>query len=150
MRPQRSGGTVVTPIAVKTLVMCALTVFSVMPRLRAICLFGSPPATSRRTSRSRAVSVEPASGVARVGGARIEGGLAARGGADAAQELFGFGVFEQVAARTGVERAEHLLAIGEPGDDHDLQRRARAQQPARGLDAVHAGHREIDQDHVGS
>ena len=43
----------VTPIASKTFVRCALTVFSEIPSRRAICLFGSPSATSRRTSRSR-------------------------------------------------------------------------------------------------
>ena len=55
-----------------------------------------------------------------MGGAGVQRRLAARGGADAAQQLVRLGVLEQVAARAGVERGEHLDAVAERGQDDDL------------------------------
>ena len=55
----------VTPIWVKTLVRCAFTVRSAMPRVRAICLLASPSATSTSTSFSRPDSTDTGAGRAR-------------------------------------------------------------------------------------
>lgn len=43
--------------------------------------------------------------------ARVEWRLAARRGADRPDELVRLGVLEEVAARAGVKRREHLLTV---------------------------------------
>ena len=103
-----------TPIRWNRFVRWPFTVFSLIPRRRAICLFARPSTTRRSTSRSRAVSsTSPARDAARRRGARRpprgERCLAARGGWIARVDLLGFGVLQEVAHGAGVERADDLV-----------------------------------------
>ena len=108
-------------------VRCALTVFSLMPSRAAICLFGSPSATRAPGPRARAADSSGGRAAlgARAGSTRAarpsgaSGDSPSRGGADAAQQLVGLGVLEQVADGAGVERVEDALAVGEGRQDDD-------------------------------
>src|SRR3954453_15090201 len=76
--------------------------------------------------------------------------LAARGGADAAQQLVGLGVLEQVPDRAGVDGIEDPAAVGERGEHHDAHAGGGRPDAPGGLDPVELRHREVHQRDVGA
>ena len=68
----------------------------------------------------------------------------------ASSEPFARGVLEQEAGRSGAQRAEDVLVEVERGQHEHARPRldAGGGQTRRGLDAVHAGHADVHQDHV--
>ena len=108
------------------------------------------------TSRSRSVSSTAAArGAARGAqhGARrlrVERRLAPRGGADAADQLVGLGVLEQVADGAGVERGEDASRSENDVSTTTCARLGRSRIAARRLDAVEVRHREVHQHDVGA
>jgi hypothetical protein len=79
-----------------------------------------------------------------VRGARGQRRLAPGSGADAADDLVGVGVLEQVAERAGVECAENPVAVGERGQHHDPGRRPRRDQRTGDFDPVELGHLQVE------
>ena len=124
----------------------------------AISAFDWPSATSAKTSRSRSVSSSHPGGGAATPGRRSKRSISRRvtRGASSASppahgraEVSGGSVLEQKAARPGPQRGQHVLVEVE-GRQHDhARRRVELHQPARGLDAVHAGHADVHQADVG-
>ena len=112
------------------LVRWDLTVFSLISSRRAISLFGIPSSSRENTSRSRGET--PSSGSGALFASSND--RAARGSsgeppcrrrADAAHDLVGGRVLQQVADRAGVERARDPPAIGERGEHEHGRRRER-------------------------
>jgi hypothetical protein len=84
------------------------------------------------------------------GHARRQQSVAARHDAHGTAEVVRLHVLEQEAARAGVQRLEHVLVQVEGRqDDHaHLRQLAIRGDPARSLEAVHAGHADVHQDDV--
>ena len=130
-----------------------MTVFSLISSRRAINLFAQPLADERQ-HLALAIGELRGARLAPVGeqlarDLRVERRLAAGGRSDPLDELLRGGVLEQVAERAGIDRPEHLLAIGGGGEDHDPRLRASRDHPPGGLDPVHLRHRQVEQHDVG-
>ena len=149
---------------------CALAVAVLMTRRPAISPLDRPRPTRVRTSRSR--SVTPGSsrggsaGVGRrrrrrwpgelldetAGDAGRDQRVARRDHADRGQDVLQRHVLDQEAARAGPQRGVHVIVIVERGE-HDDPGRPGPGAPRRdhlgGLDAVHAGHPDVHDHHVG-
>ena len=141
-----------------------LTVASLRNSRSAISAFDRPAASSASTSRSRSVSSASAGAAPlrcagqRAGEAveqpprdgRREQRLAARDDPDRVDELRRLDVLEQEAARARAQRLEDVLVEVERGEDQDRAPRiAGRHEPPGRLDAVHARHPDVHQDHVG-
>ena len=130
-----------------------MTVRSVMPSRRAICLLARPSRTSASTSRSRGVRSRhvgrrPAGAEQLAGRPRVDRRLAAGHGADAVEDVVGLGVLEQVADRAGVERAHDPLGVG-VRRQHQHVGQLLGDDRAGGADAVDARHLQVHQHDVG-
>jgi len=79
----------------------------------------------------------------------IERAVARRRGVDRADDLVDARVLEHVAARAGVDRVEDLRLLRERREDDDARLGHLGGDPARRLDAVDTGHREVHKDDVG-
>jgi hypothetical protein len=67
---------------------------------------------------------------------------------DRAQDLGGWGVFEQEAAGPGAQRAQDVLVGVEGGQDDDLGWVGSGAQLFGGGEAVEGGHADVHQHHV--
>src|SRR6476646_2993145 len=81
---------------------------------------------------------------------RIERRFAAGGCVDAANELLGLGVLQQIADGAGAQRLDDPLPVHERGQDDHLDAGSLGRDPAGRLDASDAGHREVHEHDVGS
>ena len=63
--------------------------------------------------------------------------------ADGVDEVFRFGVLEQVSDGAGFQRRQDSRLLGEGGEDDNAGGGTSRQHVGGGLDAVHAGHREV-------
>ena len=142
----------VTPMVRKTLVRCALTVFSLIESRRAMSLLLSPSASSSEhlalpvgeavLPGGRACAEEGA------GGLGIERDVTGGRRTDCAGELLRLGVLEEVAGRAGVERTKDPLAVGERREHDDRDSRLALLDPTCRLDPVQHGHLDVHQDDV--
>ena len=71
------------------------------------------------------------------------------GGADAADQLVGLGILEEVADGAGVECGEDLVLFGKGREDDDLWRGIILQHSASRLGSIDSRHPQVHQDHVG-
>ena len=135
------------------------TVFGESPSWAVISAFDRPRATSSRISCSRSVSSgNGALGAGRRGlrevghqpprHGRAEDRVARRDRPHRAEELGALGALEQVAARAGLDRREdRIVVVGHREHEHgDMG--GGVDDPARRLDPIHAGHRQVHQDDV--
>ena len=139
--------------------MCVLTVAPLTTSAVAISVLERPAAISLRTSISRGVR---SSGGGAVAGGGVEDGrdealldcrveVRAPGGdgADRLFDLFGAGVFGQVAAGAGLQCGEQRLVVGIGGEDEDLRLGEGGADVACRLGAVHLGHAQVHEHDVG-
>ena len=141
-----------------------LTVLRPMYSSSAISTLVAPRATVTRISSSRAVSGSmrlsrrrAREGVGERGKqprrhARGDERVAVGGSVDRLHEELGSGVLEQEATGAGLQSSVHVLVEIERRDDHDRDRvgDAGAGELARGLDAVHVRHADVQEAHVGA
>ena len=150
-----------TPMRWKVEVRWALTVRSLIPSRRAICLLARPWRTSAEhlglargeLDTGGAAGVRLRACLQQLAGRPgVQRRLAAGGGADAVEQVLRLGVLEQVADRAGVQGGHDPLPVGERREHDDLQlvspRRGRLHDPPGRLDAVDAGHLQVHQHHV--
>ncbi|MNO74268.1 hypothetical protein D3C76_652620 [compost metagenome] len=64
------------------------------------------------------------------------------------EQAFRFHVLEQVAVGAGAQHADHVALVVGDGEHHDARVDAVLAQCAQGVEAVHALHVEVEQDHV--
>jgi len=83
------------------------------------------------------------------GRARVDRRLTAGYCADAAQDLVGLGVLEQIAHRAGVEGAHDPLRIGVRREHQHVRQLLPDDGPGR-TDAVDARHLQVHEHHVGT
>ena len=139
----------------KTEVRCALTVRSLMPSRRAICLFASPcphqpehlglarsQVAGRRRRRCARVEQLP-------GRPRVDRRLPAAHRPDAVEDVLGLGVLEQVADRAGVQRGRRSARRRRTTSAPATSRRLLGDDLPGGLDPVHARHLQVHQHDVG-
>ncbi len=79
---------------------------------------------------------------------RLEDRLPARDGTDRLDHLAGVATLEQVAIGTGTDGADDLYILTEHRQHHDAQVGELLAQQLGSGDAVHVGHRDIQQHHV--
>jgi hypothetical protein len=65
------------------------------------------------------------------------------------EEVGRVGVLERVADGAGVDGVQHLALVAEGGQDDHPEVGVVGEQAAGGLDAAHAGHGQVHEDHVG-
>src|SRR3954453_1215776 len=112
------------------------------------------PAADERKPGALALREPRVGTVRRAGGeqlarrAGVERRVALGRGADAAEELLGLGVLQEIAERARVERAEDALAVRERREHDDAGVGVRVDDALRGLDAVHDRHRQVHEDDV--
>ena len=145
----------VTPIRANTEVRCALTVRSLMPSRRAICLLASPwrhepqhLGLPRGEVRGHRRTAPGTGGEQLTGRAWVDRRLAAADGPDPGEDLVGVGVLEQVAHGAGVQGAHDALPVGERRQDEHL-RELLGHDLAGGAHAVDPGHLEVHEHDVG-
>src|ERR1700749_3256846 len=79
----------------------------------------------------------------------VDDGAAAGDVVEGAADLFGAGVFGQVAAGAGAEGVDDRAVVGVGDEDDDADVWAPLAELAGGGGAVQVGHAQVHQDHVG-
>jgi len=70
-------------------------------------------------------------------------------GANSLDQLCRCDIFQQVSLGAGADGGDHPVLLAKAGQDDDARMGAAFDDPGSGLDAIHPGHDQVQQDHVG-